>query len=65
VGARRRSRRWGRHALTRELTQSWQYAVLAGALGLLLVLRRSVVLALLAAAAIGVLIALAAGTVSP
>jgi chromate transporter len=51
--------------LTRELTHSWQYAVLAGALGLLFVLRRSVVMALLAAAAIGVIIALAAGPVSP
>jgi chromate transporter len=51
--------------LTRELTHPWQYPVLAGALVLLLVLRRGVVLALLSAAAIGVTIALAAGTVSP
>jgi chromate transporter len=51
--------------LTRELTHPWQYAVLAGALVMLLPLRRSVVLALLSAAAIGVAIALAAGTVSP
>jgi chromate transporter len=51
--------------LTRELTQPWQYAVLAGALALLLPLRRGVVLTLLSAAAIGVTIALAAGTVSP
>jgi chromate transporter len=51
--------------LTRELTHPWQYAVLAGALALLLLLRRGVVLALLSAAAIGVIIALAAGTVSP
>jgi hypothetical protein len=39
--------------------------VLAGALLLLLPLRRGVVLALLSAAAIGVMVALAAGTVSP
>jgi chromate transporter len=51
--------------LTRELTHPWQYAVLAGALVLLLALRRGVVLSLLSAAAIGVIIALAAGTVSP
>ena len=51
--------------LTRELTHPWQYAVLAGALVLLLLLRRGVVLALLSAAAIGVTIALAAGTISP
>jgi len=51
--------------LTRELTHPWQYAVLGGALILLLPLRRGVVLTLLAAAAIGVTIALAAGTVSP
>jgi chromate transporter len=51
--------------LTRELTHPWQYAVLAGALLLLLPLRRGVVLTLLSAAAIGVMVALAAGTVSP
>jgi chromate transporter len=51
--------------LTRELTHPWQYAVLAGALVMLLPLRRGVVLALLSAAAVGVTIALAAGTVSP
>ena len=51
--------------LSRELTHPWQYAVLAGALVMLLPLRRGVVLALLSAAAIGVTIALAAGTVSP
>jgi chromate transporter len=51
--------------LTRELAHPWQYAVLAGALILLLPLRRGVVLTLLLAAAIGVTIALAAGTVSP
>jgi chromate transporter len=51
--------------LTREITHPWQYAVLAGALTLLLPLRRGVVLALLSAAAIGVTIALVAGTVSP
>ncbi len=52
-------------ALTRVLSHPWQYAVLAGALVLLLPLRRGVVLTLLAAAAIGVTIALAAGTVAP
>ncbi|HSZ41500.1 MAG TPA: chromate efflux transporter [Trebonia sp.] len=51
--------------LARELTHPWQYAVLAGALVLLLPLRRGVVLTLLSAAAIGVIIALATGTVSP
>jgi chromate transporter len=51
--------------LTRELTHPWQYAVLAGALIALLPLRRGVVVTLLAGAAIGVAIALAAGTVAP
>ena len=41
------------------LSEAWQYAVLAGAAVLLLGLRRGVVLTLLAAAAIGVVIALA------
>jgi chromate transporter len=45
--------------LTRALTHYWQYAVLAGALILLLALRRGVVLTLLCAAAAGVIIALA------
>jgi chromate transporter len=45
--------------LTRALTHDWQYAVLAGALILLLALRRGVVLTLLCAAAVGVIIALA------
>ena len=43
------------------LTEAWQYAVLAGAAVLLLPLRRGVVLALLAAAATGLLIGLAGG----
>jgi chromate transporter len=47
--------------LARALTQPWQFAVLAGAAVLLLGLRRGVVLTLLAAAAIGVVIALAGG----
>ena len=51
--------------LTRELAHPWQYAVLAGALILLFPLRRGAVLTLLAAGAVGVTIALAAGTVSP
>jgi chromate transporter len=51
--------------LTRALTYPWQYLVLAGALVLLLSLRRSIVLTLLGAAGVGVVIALAAGTISP
>jgi chromate transporter len=51
--------------LTRALSHPWQYLVLAGALVLLFPLRRGVVLTLLAAAAGGVAVALAAGTVSP
>ena len=51
--------------LARELTHPWQYAVLAGALVMLFPLRRGVVLTLVSAAAIGVTIALAAGTVAP
>jgi chromate transporter len=51
--------------LTRALSHPWQYAVLAGALVLLLPLRRGVVVILLSAAAIGVAVALAAGTVAP
>jgi chromate transporter len=47
--------------LARDLTQPWQYTVLAAAAALLLGLRRGVVLILLAAAAAGVLIALAGG----
>jgi chromate transporter len=48
-------------ALARALTQPWQYAVLAGAAVLLLGLRRGVVLTLLAAGAVGLIIALAGG----
>jgi chromate transporter len=44
--------------LARALTQPWQFAVLAGALLLLLVLRRGVVLTLLCAAAVGLLVSL-------
>ncbi|MCW2892291.1 MAG: chromate transporter, partial [Actinomycetia bacterium] len=51
--------------LTREQTHPWKYTVLAGALVLLLPLRRGVVLTLLAGAAIGITIALATGTVAP
>jgi chromate transporter len=51
--------------LTRALTHPWQYGVLAGALVLMLPLRRGVVLTLLAAGAVGVIIALSAGTISP
>jgi chromate transporter len=51
-------------SLTRELTYPWQYAVLAGALALLLPLRRGVVPALLSAGGIGVTIALATGTIA-
>jgi chromate transporter len=45
--------------LARVLSVPWQFAVLAGAAVLLLVLRRGVVLTLLAAAGVGLLIALA------
>lgn len=48
-------------SLTRELAQPWQFAVLAAALGLLLVLRRGVVLTLLLGGAAGTVIALAGG----
>jgi chromate transporter len=48
--------------LTRALTHTWQYAVLAGALILLLLLRRGVVLTLLSAGAAGVVIALTVST---
>ena len=47
--------------LTRALSEGWQFAVLAGAAVLLLVLRRGVVLTLLSAAAVGLVIALAGG----
>ena len=47
--------------LARALIHPWQYAVLAGALILLFLLRRGVVLTLLCAAATGVIIALSAG----
>ncbi len=50
-------------ALRPPLGHPWQYAVLAGAMVLLLGLRRGVVLTLLAAAATGLLIALAGGPV--
>jgi chromate transporter len=52
-------------SLTRALAHPWQYAVLAAAVITLLALRRGVVLTLLAAATVGVVIALAAGTISP
>jgi len=51
--------------LARALSHPWQFLVLAGALVLLFPLRRGVVLTLLAAAAVGIAVALAAGTVSP
>jgi chromate transporter len=47
--------------LTAALGQPWQYAVLAGAVVLLLVLRRGVVVTLLSAAAVGLAVALAGG----
>jgi chromate transporter len=47
--------------LARALSQPWQYAVLAAAAVLLLALHRGVVLTLLAAGAVGVIIALAGG----
>jgi len=48
--------------LARTLTQPWQYAILAGAAVLTLALRRGPVLTLLSAAATGVVIVLAGGT---
>jgi chromate transporter len=48
--------------LTRALSHSWQYAVLAGALILLLPLRRGVVLTLLSAGAAGIAITLTVST---
>src|SRR5215470_4897806 len=48
--------------LTRALTHPWQYAVLAGALILLLLLRRGVVVTLLSAGAVGVVVALTVGS---
>jgi chromate transporter len=48
--------------LTRALSHNWQYAVLAGALALLLVLRRGVVLTLVSAGAAGIVIALTVST---
>ena len=47
--------------LARALTQPWQFVVLAGAAAVLLGVRRGVVLTLLAAAAVGLIIALAGG----
>ena len=47
--------------LTRALSEGWQYAVLAGAALLLFAARRGVVLTLLAAGAVGVVIAVAGG----
>ena len=49
--------------LVRALSETWQYAVLVGAAVLLLVLRRGVVPTLLLAGALGVVIALAGGSV--
>jgi len=47
--------------LARSLSHPWQYAILAAALILLLLARRGVVLTLLAAGAVGVVVALVAG----
>jgi chromate transporter len=49
--------------LARALREPWQYAVLGGAAVLLLGLRRSVVFTLLAAAAVGTIVAIAGGSV--
>jgi chromate transporter len=51
-------------SLARALTEPWQYAILAAALILLLPFRRSTVLTLLGAGAVGVILALA-GTPLP
>jgi chromate transporter len=48
--------------LVRALSETWQYAVLAGAAVVLLALRRGVVPTLLLAGAIGVAVALAGGS---
>jgi chromate transporter len=48
--------------LTRALSEPWQYAVLAGAAVLLFLLRRGVVTTLLLAGAVGVVIAVAGGS---
>jgi chromate transporter len=50
--------------LAAAIAQPWQYAVLAGAAVLLLVLRRGVVLTLLCAGAVGSLLAIAGGPLS-
>ena len=50
--------------LARALTEGWQFAVLAGALVLLLVVRRGAVLTLLAAALVGIA-AVSAGLALP
>ena len=47
--------------LARALAEPWQYAILAGAALLLLVLRRGVVMTLLLAGGVGVIVALAGG----
>jgi hypothetical protein len=51
--------------LARALSEPWQYAVLAAAAIALLPLRRGVVVTLLAAAVVGVLVALAGGPLPP
>jgi chromate transporter len=48
--------------LTRALSETWQYGVLAGAAVLLFLLRRGVVTTLLLAGAVGVVVALAGGS---
>jgi chromate transporter len=48
-------------SLARALREPWQFALLAGAAGLLLALRRGVVTTLLAAAGVGLVVALAGG----
>jgi hypothetical protein len=65
---RPRTRQEPGHHQTPQVTalhKDFAASLLAGALALVLPLRRSVVFTLLSAAAIGVIIALAAGTVSP
>jgi chromate transporter len=49
--------------LTRAISESWQYGVLAGAAVLMLALRRSVVLTLLCAGAAGTIVAIAGGPI--
>ena len=61
-GRRRSARSWARRSRSRaSLPRRWQFGVLAAAAVALLLLRRGVVATLLAAGAIGAIVALAGG----